>query len=140
MKDFFLQNFWTLAIWLSVIGCLWLFKETVSPVVRALMDSLAAMAHNNGLLFIVAVCLAVSACASAFYDNFASIDRDAWAKLGWWQVACLFMKSLSPAFSTVAALFINLPAVRNVLTATGNTASAGGATITETKTEKPNPA
>lgn len=112
------RAFWFLLAWLTAGWLLWMFKETVNPVVRAIMTALALQAQSNVLLFVIAICLAASACGNAFADNFMNLDPKQWADLGWWQILALSFKSATPAFSTIAALLIQLPGVKSLVATT----------------------
>jgi len=90
------------------------FREYLSPLVKSVVEALSEMATKNPLLFVLALCLGISATADAIADVFVPIDPDQWSKLGWWQVVALTFKSVKPLFSTIAALLINPPKMSSI--------------------------
>jgi Na+/H+ antiporter NhaD/arsenite permease-like protein len=115
MKDFLYNPplmFWIL-VGLTVAALIFLrLRETLTPLITSIVSALAENAKNNVLLYVLAFSLAMSATSDAVADYFGNVEPADWAKMGWWQIAALFMKAMKPAFATIAALLVNPPAIK----------------------------
>ncbi len=71
--------------------------EKLPPYVPAATFSEAIGRHmtKHSQLYVITGALGAQAFFTGFYDNFWIIEPVDMAKLGWWQVAAAFMKSLS---------------------------------------------
>jgi hypothetical protein len=64
---------------------------------------------RHALFYVIALGLGAQAFGTSFYDNFWPVEREDMAKLGWWQVAALVVKSLSFAVGIVVGYLIKSP-------------------------------
>lgn len=100
---------WVALVAVVLVVVVGIFRDAFGPLVGAIVEGLSAMAVRNPLLFVLALCLGLSATADAVADVFFQIDRTQWEALGWWQVMALWFKAFKPIFATIAALLINPP-------------------------------
>lgn len=63
------------------------------PVGRVIRHHFA----RHAMLYVIVIGLGAQGFCTAFYDNFWTVEPADMAKIGWWQVAALFLKSLAPA-------------------------------------------
>lgn len=87
---------WPLAFILVSLVVLHNLRETLSPVITALMAGLAKQAQTNAGAWAIAIGFGLSASLAAFYDVFSQLDYVTQKGMSGWQLAALFAKVLNP--------------------------------------------
>lgn len=71
-----------------------------------LLASIKEMIRRHALVTLIALGMGLQAFGTGFYDNFWPVEPEDMARLGWWQVTALVLKSMSFAIGIVVGYLI----------------------------------
>ena len=101
-----------LAPWVALVLVAFFLLRKDSPIggfMRLIALSVTAHSSRNAVAYLIGTCLVLGATLTGFYDNFNGLTVDDWGRLGWWQIASLFCKSLSAAPAALVGYLIKSP-------------------------------
>jgi hypothetical protein len=93
-------------------------------------------AAKHAIFYSIAFCLGCQGFFTSMYDNFWTLEPEAMAKLGWWQIVAVLCKAMSVPVGILAGYLIKAPngaIVGDVSSQTTETTS----TVTKTQITPP---
>ena|SRR6478736_9010690 len=109
MFDYLQHAIWPLVFLLAVLFGFNRMKETLEPIVKAMVSAIALQAQQQAGKWMIASMFGLSASLAAFYDVFSQVGTTEYAGMSVWQLLALWAKVLNPFI--VAALASALPPV-----------------------------